>query len=137
KADLLVVSRDRTGSPASPVRGRHGGPDRPAHEHLPAPHDRRRVLPRLPRGRAARRGRGGHRGGPRVRAALPGDHLQGRAPVHEGAAGLAPRPATPEPRWPGPVDVVSPQVEAYMTGLLGRHDEPVLLEMEAEARSTG
>jgi len=32
---------------------------------------------------------------------------------------------------------VSPQVERYMGGLLGRYDEPVLLEMEAEARATG
>jgi hypothetical protein len=29
------------------------------------------------------------------------------------------------------VDIVDPRIEAYMHGLLARHDEPVLLEMEA------
>ena len=32
------------------------------------------------------------------------------------------------------MDIVDPRVEDYMRGLLARHDEPVLLEMEAEAR---
>jgi predicted O-methyltransferase YrrM len=31
------------------------------------------------------------------------------------------------------MDIVNPQVEAYMRGLLDRYDDPVLLEMEAEA----
>lgn len=31
------------------------------------------------------------------------------------------------------MDIVDPRVEAYMRGLLARYDEPVLLEMEAEA----
>ena len=31
------------------------------------------------------------------------------------------------------MDIVDPRVEAYMRGLLARHDEPVLLDMEAEA----
>jgi caffeoyl-CoA O-methyltransferase len=31
------------------------------------------------------------------------------------------------------VDIVEPRVEEYMRSLLSRHDEPVLLEMEAEA----
>ena len=35
------------------------------------------------------------------------------------------------------VDIVDPRVEAYMRALLDRHDEPVLLEMEAEARANG
>jgi len=35
------------------------------------------------------------------------------------------------------MDIVNPQVERYMRGLLGRHDEPVLLEMEAEADANG
>jgi caffeoyl-CoA O-methyltransferase len=33
------------------------------------------------------------------------------------------------------MDIVNPQVEEYMRGLLARHDEPVLLEMEAEAEA--
>jgi predicted O-methyltransferase YrrM len=33
------------------------------------------------------------------------------------------------------VDIVDPRIEAYMHGLLARHDEPVLLEMEAEAEA--
>jgi predicted O-methyltransferase YrrM len=32
------------------------------------------------------------------------------------------------------VDIVNPQVEEYMRSLAARHDEPVLLEMEAEAK---
>jgi predicted O-methyltransferase YrrM len=32
------------------------------------------------------------------------------------------------------VDIVNPKVEEYMRTLQGRHDEPVLLEMEAEAK---
>jgi predicted O-methyltransferase YrrM len=32
------------------------------------------------------------------------------------------------------VDIVDPRIEAYMRGLLARHDEEALLEMEAEAR---
>lgn len=35
------------------------------------------------------------------------------------------------------MDIVNPQVEGYMRGLLTRHDEPVLLEMEAEAEANG
>jgi len=35
------------------------------------------------------------------------------------------------------MDIVNPQVEGYMRGLLTRHDEPVLLEMEAEAKESG
>jgi len=35
------------------------------------------------------------------------------------------------------MDIVNPQVEEYMRGLLARHDEPVLLEMEAEAAANG
>ncbi|HEX9717717.1 MAG TPA: O-methyltransferase [Actinomycetota bacterium] len=35
------------------------------------------------------------------------------------------------------MDIVNPQVEGYMRGLLARHDEPVLLEMEAEAEANG
>lgn len=35
------------------------------------------------------------------------------------------------------MDIVNPQVEGYMRGLLARHDEPVLLEMEAEAKESG
>lgn len=31
------------------------------------------------------------------------------------------------------MDIVDPRIEAYMAGRLGRFDEPVLLEMEAEA----
>src|SRR5512141_1968650 len=33
------------------------------------------------------------------------------------------------------MDIVDPRVEAYMGTLLARHDEPVLLEMEAEAHA--
>jgi predicted O-methyltransferase YrrM len=35
------------------------------------------------------------------------------------------------------VEIVNPQVEAYMRTLLDRYDEPVLLEMEAEGRERG
>ena len=35
------------------------------------------------------------------------------------------------------MDIVNPQVEAYMRGLLARHDEPMLLEMETEAQVNG
>ncbi len=35
------------------------------------------------------------------------------------------------------MDVVNPLVEEYMRSLLGRYDEPVLLEMEAEGRERG
>jgi predicted O-methyltransferase YrrM len=34
------------------------------------------------------------------------------------------------------VDIVDPRIETYMRSLLDRHDEPVLLEMEAEATAT-
>ena len=34
------------------------------------------------------------------------------------------------------MDIVDPRIEAYMATLLERHDEPVLLEMEAEARAS-
>ena len=32
------------------------------------------------------------------------------------------------------MDIVNPEVEAYMASLQARHDEPVLLEMEKEGR---
>jgi len=35
------------------------------------------------------------------------------------------------------VDITAPAVEDYIRGLLWRHDEPVLLEMEAEAKERG
>ncbi|MGH2530141.1 MAG: O-methyltransferase [Actinomycetota bacterium] len=35
------------------------------------------------------------------------------------------------------MDIVNQPVEGYMRGLLARHDEPVLLEMEAEAEANG
>lgn len=35
------------------------------------------------------------------------------------------------------MDIVDPRIEAYMRELLARHDEPVLLEMEAEGEATG
>jgi caffeoyl-CoA O-methyltransferase len=35
------------------------------------------------------------------------------------------------------VDIVDPRVEDYMRSLLGRYDEPVLLEMEAEGKERG
>jgi caffeoyl-CoA O-methyltransferase len=35
------------------------------------------------------------------------------------------------------MDIVNPDVETYMRSLLGRHDEPVLAEMEAEAEANG
>jgi caffeoyl-CoA O-methyltransferase len=35
------------------------------------------------------------------------------------------------------VDIVNPQVEGYMLGLLSGYDEPVLLQMEAEGRARG
>jgi caffeoyl-CoA O-methyltransferase len=35
------------------------------------------------------------------------------------------------------VDTTNPKVEDYIRGLLARHDEPVLLEMEADARESG
>jgi caffeoyl-CoA O-methyltransferase len=35
------------------------------------------------------------------------------------------------------MDIVNPQVEDYMRSLLVRHDEPVLLEMEAEGKERG
>jgi caffeoyl-CoA O-methyltransferase len=35
------------------------------------------------------------------------------------------------------VDTTNPQVEEYIRDLLARHDEPVLLEMEADARESG
>jgi predicted O-methyltransferase YrrM len=35
------------------------------------------------------------------------------------------------------MDIVNPQVEDYMRSRLGRYDEPVLLEMEAEGRERG
>jgi predicted O-methyltransferase YrrM len=35
------------------------------------------------------------------------------------------------------MDIVDPRVEAYTADLLARHDEPVLLEMEAEAAANG
>ncbi len=35
------------------------------------------------------------------------------------------------------MDITNPRVESYIQGLLARHDEPVLLEMEAEAKQRG
>lgn len=35
------------------------------------------------------------------------------------------------------MDITNPAVEDYIRGLLSRHDEPVLLEMEAEGRERG
>jgi predicted O-methyltransferase YrrM len=35
------------------------------------------------------------------------------------------------------MDIVDPRIEAYMGSLLARHDEPTLLEMEAEAQEQG
>jgi caffeoyl-CoA O-methyltransferase len=35
------------------------------------------------------------------------------------------------------VDITDPNVEDYVRGLLARHDEPVLLEMEAEGKERG
>lgn len=35
------------------------------------------------------------------------------------------------------MDIVNPKVEDYMRSLLGRYDEPVVLEMEAEGRERG
>jgi predicted O-methyltransferase YrrM len=35
------------------------------------------------------------------------------------------------------VDIVDPRIEEYMRSLLERHDEPVLLEMEAEGKERG
>ena len=35
------------------------------------------------------------------------------------------------------MDIVDPRIETYMASLLARHDEPVLLEMEAEAHANG
>lgn len=35
------------------------------------------------------------------------------------------------------MDIVDPRIETYMRSLLDRHDEPVLLEMEAEAAAVG
>jgi caffeoyl-CoA O-methyltransferase len=35
------------------------------------------------------------------------------------------------------VDIVDPRIEEYMRSLLERHDEPVLLEMEAEGKDRG
>ena len=35
------------------------------------------------------------------------------------------------------MDIVDERIEAYMRSLLGRYDEPVLLEMEAEGRERG
>jgi caffeoyl-CoA O-methyltransferase len=34
-------------------------------------------------------------------------------------------------------DITKPEYEVYIRGLLARHDEPVLLEMEADARTSG
>jgi len=35
------------------------------------------------------------------------------------------------------VEITDPQVEDYIRGLIARHDDPVLLEMEAEAKERG
>ena len=35
------------------------------------------------------------------------------------------------------MDIVNPKVEDYMRSLLGRYDEPVVLEMEAEGKERG
>ena len=38
---------------------------------------------------------------------------------------------------PWAMDIVDPRIEAYTASLHARYDEPVLLEMEAEARERG
>src|SRR6266508_2356967 len=35
------------------------------------------------------------------------------------------------------MDITSPRIEEYIKGLLSRHDEPVLMEMEAEGKERG
>src|SRR6266542_2167433 len=40
-------------------------------------------------------------------------------------------------RESGLMDITDPAIEDYIRGLLARHDEPVLLEMEAEAEEKG
>jgi predicted O-methyltransferase YrrM len=35
------------------------------------------------------------------------------------------------------MDITNPEIEDYVRGLMGRYDEPVLLEMEAEAKERG
>src|SRR2546426_9071366 len=35
------------------------------------------------------------------------------------------------------MDITNPAIEDYIRGLLARHDEPVLLEMEAEGKEKG
>src|SRR5437667_325958 len=35
------------------------------------------------------------------------------------------------------MDITDPAIEDYIRGLLARHDEPVLLEMEADAKEKG
>src|SRR5438132_13631410 len=35
------------------------------------------------------------------------------------------------------MDITDPRIEDYIRGLLSRHDEPVLLEMEAEGKERG
>ncbi len=35
------------------------------------------------------------------------------------------------------MEITNPTIEGYIRGLLARHDEPVLLEMEAEAKEKG
>jgi len=35
------------------------------------------------------------------------------------------------------MDITEPRIEGYIRGLLARYDEPVLLQMEAEAKERG
>jgi predicted O-methyltransferase YrrM len=47
------------------------------------------------------------------------------------------RPLTPSRTPRGTIEPVHPKIFAYLTSLHQRHDEPVLLEMEAEAQERG
>jgi predicted O-methyltransferase YrrM len=47
------------------------------------------------------------------------------------------RPLTPSRTPPGTVEPVHPRIFEYLAGLHRRHDEPVVLEMEAEAAARG
>jgi predicted O-methyltransferase YrrM len=47
------------------------------------------------------------------------------------------RPLAPSRTPPGTIEPVHPKIFEYLAGLHHRHDEPVLLEMEAEAEARG
>ncbi|MFZ5861317.1 MAG: O-methyltransferase [Nitrospirota bacterium] len=47
------------------------------------------------------------------------------------------RPLTPSRTPPATIEPVHPKIFAYLAGLHQRHDEPVLIEMEAEAETRG